>query len=51
MICLLVLLVLNGHVTLDGLMFENCFLSPFVDGIVRDFASVRDNPTRHSSFN
>ena len=27
--------------TLEGLMFDNSFLSPFVDGIVRSKASVR----------
>ena len=33
--------VFNGRVTLYRLVFENLFLSPFVDGIVRAFASVR----------
>ena len=35
------LLVSNGHVTLEGLMFDNFFLYPFVDRIMRDFAYFR----------
>ena len=34
------ILVLNGHVTLYRLIFENLFFSPFVDGLMRDFAYV-----------
>ena len=32
--------MLSGNVTLDGLMFDNLFLSPLVDGTVRAFTYV-----------
>ena len=34
------LLVLIGHVTLDGIMFDNFFFSPFLEVIVRVKAYV-----------
>ena len=34
---------MNGHVALDGLVFDNLFLSSFVDRVVRDFESVLPN--------
>ena len=31
---------MNGNVKLNGIIFENLFLFPFVDIIMRDFESV-----------
>ena len=39
--CWLGWLVLNGHGTLDGIMFEIFFISPFVYGFMMAFAYVR----------